>query len=182
MKFTIHGEQVRLHHLNVRTETHGDEERTAVDLKLYYETGNEALLQFHPRLRALLYENPPANQPTVEGVEPAPVVRVFPDLHPLHWSADFACSLAILHGLGDGRDIVLADCTADGFVIEPLEGGTVKLAFRIRSICMDEQILGRLPLLLHRDLPITLLPIGRRAAKSTRSAKSANDEQSSLLP
>jgi hypothetical protein len=163
MKFEIHAAEVRLHHLNVRTESHGPDEVTAIDLGLIWETGNEVLAQFHPSLRRLLYSAAPATQPEVDGVEEVLPVRTFTELAPLHWSDEAAgLTLAMHHALGEGLDIVIAEAKADSFVLAAMEGGTVKVAFRVRAVCSDERALGRLPLLLKRILPMTLT-----AAKDT---------------
>lgn len=160
MNFEIHGSEVQLRHLNVRTETHGEEEVTAIDLKLQWDTGNEVLAQFHPSLRTRLYSLPPPEQEPVPGLDPAPVVLQFPDLAPLHWKgAADGVTLAIHHALGEGEDIVLAQATADNFTLEPMEGGTVRVGLRVKAVCEDERILGRLPLLLHRHLPMSLMRV-----------------------
>ncbi len=47
---------VKIAHINVRTETHGDEEVTAVDLKLTFDVPNFVLDKLSPTLRPSLYE------------------------------------------------------------------------------------------------------------------------------
>lgn len=183
----IHSAQVHLAHLNVRTETHGEEDKTAIDLKCRWTTGNEALLQFHPMLRPALYSPPPADQVPVDGVEPGLPVRNFTHLGPLRWGDEVRASLAIHHGLGDHEDILLGDCTVDGFAVECLEGGSVRITFTAKCVCEDERILGRLPLLLERDVPMTVLPLGKRPRKGKGKGDAeveedeAGERQPSLL-
>jgi hypothetical protein len=158
MQFAIENDEVRLAHLNVRMERHGEEEVTAIDLKLQWQTGTDALLLFHPDLRRSLYFAPDTKQRAVEGVDPV-MSRLFPNLAALKWKDEAApMKLTIHHGLGGKSDLVLNDCSVDKFSIEALEGGTVDITLRVQAVCEDEKILGKLALLLHRDMPVTLTP------------------------
>jgi len=178
MNFEIRGSEVQLQHLNVRTETHGDEEVTAIDLKLRWDTGNEVLAQFHPALRQRLYSLPPAEQEPVPGLDPEPVVLTFPELAPLHWHGEVkGCTLALHHALGEGADIVIGKATADGFTIEALQGGTVRIGLRVKALCEDERALGRLPLLLHRHVPMTLLRVRAQDEGDATETLFAGDEE-----
>lgn len=169
MNLEIVSTEVRFMHLNVRTEKHGTDDVTAIDVKLKWTTSNEALRQFHPDLLAALYGLPNDAQLHVEGAPPVHTVRLFSDLAPLHWLGEVnAAVLTMHHGLGEAEDLILGGCAADSFVIEPLDGGTVSVTFRVRAVCEDERILGRLPLLLERSLPMTLRSTGEAdAAKAT---------------
>lgn len=180
MKFIIKAQEVKLHHLNVRTEMHGDEEKTALDLKLVWETGNDVLLQFHPHLRSALYAAPAADQQPVEGVDPGSPVLVFESMAPLHWKGEAPCEVALHHALGDAQDIHLGDCVADGFMLAPMQGGSVKVTFRVRCVCTDEPTLGRLPNLLHRVIPLSLFPIAKRSSRR-KDAPDKNEEQQPSL-
>jgi hypothetical protein len=187
MNFEILASEVRFSHLNVRTENHGDEEVTAIDLKLEWTTSNEVLEQFHPRLLAALYEAPSEAQQGLTGVPAARAVRTFSELAPLAWHGEVpAAALVMHHGLGEGQDLKIGHAAADNFVMTPLDGGTVEVSFRVRAVCEDERILGRLPLLLHRSLPMTLTtlagagPMAR--AKGRKGKKKAGaDGQGELL-
>lgn len=184
MKLEFTGHETRLQHLNIRTEQHGPDEVTALDLKLQLDTGNEALLQFHQRLRGAMFEPPPPAQEPVEGVDPGLPVRAFPDLAPLQWKGEQACSLVLHHAGAEGSDIVLPACKADGFTLELLDGGTVRLGFRVRCTCTDERILGRLPLLLHRVVPMSLLPHeggGAGGKRKRRGKRGADENQGELV-
>lgn len=158
MDFTIPDAEVKLGHLNVRTEKHGDEDFTAVDLKLEWTTSNQNLAMFHPDLLELLFMPEPGHQKPVDGVQPIMPIRVFDDsLAPLHWTREVTGRrLVIRHGIKADTDLQIDDCTADKFVIEPMNGGTVVIGFRVRAKCDDERILGKLPILLNRTLPMHL--------------------------
>lgn len=162
---------IKLEHLNVRSERHGDKDVTAVDLKLEWTTGNVVLDQLHGALKECLYmhEVVPSKLP---GIETVLSVRIFPQLEPLHWSGEVASrKLVIRHGIRGDADLILPACLVDRFVIQPLDGGTVCLTFRVRAICEDERILGRLPLLLNRQLPMGLLPDVSVAAEQQEEAE-----------
>jgi len=157
MNFEISADEVEFAHLNVRTEKHGDEDVTAIDLKLCWTTGNEALAHFHPELRRALYVSPDSKQRPVDGVEPPLSARVFPALAPIKWTEEVTgIKLIIKHGIAGKSDLVLGDCTADHFVIESMDGGTVAITFRVRTVCKDERVLGKLGMLLKRDLPMAI--------------------------
>jgi hypothetical protein len=156
MNFEIAATDIEFAHLNVRSEKHGEEDVTAVDLKLVYITSHDVLKLFHPTLPALLYEFDRAQQ-VVEGASPVMTARAFPALSPLKWNEEVTgLQLTIEHGLSGKSDIVLKDCTADHFVIEALDGGSVMLTFRLRTVCTDERILGKLGVLIKRDLPMAI--------------------------
>lgn len=158
MDFTIPDADVKLGHLNVRTEKHGTDDITAVDLRLHWATSNVALGMFHPDLREALYAAEPGQQKRVAGVEAVMPVRLFPSMAPVKWTTEAVNRrLVIKWGIDGNTDLVLDDCTADSFVIQPLEGGTVDLTFRVRAVCEDERVLGKLPLLLNRTLPMQLI-------------------------
>lgn len=156
MDFEISADDVRLMHLNVRSEKHGEDDVTAIDLKLQWTTSNDALRMFHPHLPEALYQHD-KKQATVDGIGPKMGARVFPDLGPLKWKQEVTgLKLTISHGINAKTDLVIADCSADHFVLEPLDGGSVDIVFRVRSICKDERILGKLGMLIKRDLPVDI--------------------------
>lgn len=157
MDFTIPDAEVKLGHLNVRIEKRGEDDITAVDLKLHWLTSNEALDMFHPDLREALYAPDPGQQKKIAGIPPVLRNRLFPSLAPLHWTTEATNrQLVIRWGIDGQTDIVIGDCTADKFFIQPLEGGTVDITLRVRAVCVDERVLGKLPLLLNRTLPMQL--------------------------
>lgn len=180
MKLELRSALVQLHHFQVRNEMHGDDEVTAIDLKLKLETSNEVLAAFHPRLREFLFQAEPADQ----GVAALYMNVLMPGLAPLHWREQMACSLVIHQALGEGEDITLEGASADGFVIEPLAGGSVALTFRVRSLCNNERVLGRLPLMLHRSGAMSLLPqrsTKRKGRAEREAAAVVETDQAPLL-
>ncbi|MFM9434546.1 hypothetical protein ACFDR9_001605 [Janthinobacterium sp. CG_23.3] len=52
----IKAQQVKINSVNARAEMHGDQPKPAFDLKCEVAVGSEALIHFHPELRAFLYK------------------------------------------------------------------------------------------------------------------------------
>lgn len=157
MQFAFTDETVRLANLNVRVEQHGAEERTAVDLKLEWATSNVRLDTFNPELKGFLYLSGERPQRSVDGVEQIMSALRMTDLKPLKFATEVTgLTLKIEHGLGGKSDLVLGDATADTFEIEASEGGSVEIGFRVKALCSDERVLGKLATLIHRDLPMSL--------------------------
>jgi hypothetical protein len=167
--------EIKLAHLNVRTEKHGADDVTAIDLKLVYTCGAATLEQLHRELPDMLFDVDP-KETALDGVDAAATVLAFPALQPMRYSGEQSgLVLRIDHGLGGGSDLVLGDCTADHFVIDAHEGGSVDLTLRVRCTCVDERVLGRLPLLLGRTLPMHL-----HASDSVEQAKAASPAKGKL--
>src|SRR5262245_19098584 len=107
MNIDIESSELRFLHFNVRTEQHGSDEVTAIDLKLQWTTSSQELQQFHPGLAPVLYALPGPQQAPVDGVEPVATVRAFPNLAPLHWEGEVGCAILTMHhGLADDEDLV----------------------------------------------------------------------------
>lgn len=178
MDFRIDNDaDIKLEHLNVRVEKHGEADATAVDLKLEYVTGNKVLDQFHPDLREALYASEQGKSKRLPGIEQTLPIRVFTALQPLHWNEEAPSrKLIIRFGINGSTDLILPAATADHFVIQPLDGGSVALTFRVRACCDDERVLGRLPMLLNRLLPMRLEPdISVPAPTETATAEVVGD-------
>jgi len=161
MKFEIKTmSTVHVIHINPRAEKHGGENVPAVDLKLRMETSNVALSMFHPELMQALYYSSESKraQNHIEGVEPvAAPNRVFEKLLPLRWRDEgTGYTLRIDHGLGGQSDLVLGDCTISDFAIDPKEGGTVGLTWRLQCTSAGERELGKLAMLTECDVKATL--------------------------
>ena len=140
-----------------RIERHGDENVTAVSLGIKI-TGPNTLLDLladglHPTLYRAADE-----QPQLEGVEESlPLLRTraverfkvrMPDM--IGWR------LVIEHGIDDDSGIDLHEAKVDKFVVEPFEGGSCEISFRVGTSDVDETYLGRLGMKLGREVMITL--------------------------
>lgn len=157
---------VKIANVNPRSEKHGpDELHPAVDLSITLDAPNTILSTFDGALLSSLYTKHEGaghggEQQSLDGVEELsafPNLR-FPAMGGLKWAKDLVgYTLVIQHGLGGASDITLLDCKVNNFKIDPKEGGTVELKFRVQcSTSLDERTLGKLSLLIQNEVPIML--------------------------
>jgi len=169
---------VKLTHLNVRTEKHGDDDVPAMDLEFEWTTSNRALALFNAKLVDRLYLEGETRSKPVEGVETVRTALAFPEITSVPWKQeDTGMMLIIEHGLGGKSDLVLRDCTVDKFKIRPLEGGTVEIKFKARTSSQDD-VLDRLKKMLEHEVPMRLVrehPVDASApaGKGRRTPKQA---------
>ena len=155
---------VKITSVNPRSERHGPEElHPAVDLHISLTTGNNILTALDGKLLDALYtKNANADQggqQSLDGVEEVsnlPNLK-FPLMGALKWKKDLiGYTLTVQHGVGS--DIVLKGCKVNNFTIDPKEGGSVDLKFRIQSSDgLDERTLGKLGLLVQNEVDVMLL-------------------------
>lgn len=151
-KFNLQpGTRMRIASINVRTETHGEEIVPSLDLGIEVNANNDALAMFDPKLKAALYAKA---KPNGNGSEPAegqgelelPVsdlpVRRFPDLAPLRFCTQLEGYAMTLHL--DDDDVLLTDCKVNKFSVECIEGGSIKLRFRVQRSGVDRETYGAL--------------------------------------
>lgn len=153
---------VKITSVNPRSERHGPEElHPAVDLHISLTTGNNILTALDGKLLDALYtKNANADQggqQNLEGVEEVsnlPNLK-FPLMGALKWKKDLVgYTLTVQHGVGS--DIVLKGCKVNNFTIDPKEGGSVDLKFRVQSSDVDERTLGKLGLLVQNEVDVML--------------------------
>lgn len=154
---------VKITSVNPCSERHGPEElHPAVDLHISLTTGNNILTALDGKLLDALYtKNANADQggqQNLEGVEEVsnlPNLK-FPLMGALKWKKDLiGYTLTVQHGMGS--DIVLTGCKVNNFTIDPKEGGSVDLKFRVQSSDVDERTLGKLGLLVQNEVDVMLL-------------------------
>lgn len=151
--------------INARSEKHGpDELHPAVDLKFQLDAPNTILSHLDGALLSSLYHKSEAGgqggQQSLDGVDEAvnlPNLR-FPFMGTIKWAKEYAgYTLTIEHGLGGASDIQLLDCKVNEFRINPKEGGTVELSFRVQcSTNLTEKTMGKLALLVQHEVPTML--------------------------
>lgn len=153
---------VKITSVNPRSERHGPEElHPAVDLHISLTTGNNILTALDGKLLDALYtKNANADQggqQSLDGVEEVsnlPNLK-FPLMGALKWKKDLiGYTLTVQHGVGS--DIVLKGCKVNNFTIDPKEGGSVDLKFRVQSSDVDERTLGKLGLLVQNEVDVML--------------------------
>ncbi|MGN1057215.1 MAG: hypothetical protein ACI4QS_10940 [Comamonas sp.] len=153
---------VKINSVNPRSERHGPEElHPAVDIGISLTTSNNILSALDGKLLDALYtKNANADQggqQNLEGVEDVATLPnlKFPKMGALKWKHDLiGYTLTVTHGVGS--DLVLNNCKVNNFTIDPKEGGSVELKFRVQSSDVDERTLGKLALLVQNEVDITL--------------------------
>jgi len=154
---------VKITSVNPRSERHGPEElHPAVDIGISLVTSNNILSALDGKLLDALYtKNASADQggqQNLDGVEEVsnlPNLK-FPKMGALKWKHDLmGYTLTVEHGVGS--DITLTGCKVNSFTIDPKEGGSVELKFRVQSSDgLDERTLGKLSLLVQNEVDIML--------------------------
>jgi len=152
-----------LEHVNLRDEKHGEDTVPAIDIKLTFALRNDVLSLFDSQLKKWMYykskkQAPRADQGALDLDEPndLPDLR-FPQLDALRWRDDLeGCTLTIEYGIGGKSSLRLTDCKVNGFRLECLEGGTVRVTLRVQRSQPDERTVGKLSGLLKREVHLTL--------------------------
>lgn len=123
-----------LAHINLRDEKHGEESVPCTDVKFLADVPQSFLTQLHPDLLGCLYkpEGDAAGeqQPLLDGAEHRPLLR-FPKLPRFPWAHGAFKAEMVLHS-AKKRDEYRTVGEVDKLVLEPKEGGTVMLTFRVK--------------------------------------------------
>jgi hypothetical protein len=153
---------VKLNSANFRSQLHGEEHVPAVDLGFTMDAPNTILSYFDGFLLSSLYYCSAASsgQKVIDGVDQVLPNLRFPKLKlPLKWEEDLTgYTLTIDLGLGGKSNLELSSCAVNGFEIEPKEGGTVQVGFRVQAVRLSEKDIGKLATLVQHDLQIQLTP------------------------
>lgn len=146
---------VNIAHINVRTEMHGDEEVTAVDLRLTFDVPNLVLDKLSPTLRASLYET--ANDPDMLGPDDAHLTHVKNlQLGTLRWAGEYEPVTLHLYTGAKPRDTLqFSDANFGKITFLPQEGGTCSFTTRVQILPSADQA-ARLVMLLKHEVPATL--------------------------
>lgn len=156
--FDLQNTTFKLSSVNFRQELHGDDHVRACDLKFEGNVGNDALIAFHPELRTMLFKK--SDDPDlVEQTEPEALTALrFPRLGTLKYDWEgTGYTLTIDYGLGEKSNITLAECQIDGIRIDPMQGGSVRLGFRV--ICHpDSKQVDPLTDMIQSDVVVTATP------------------------
>jgi hypothetical protein len=147
----------KLNSVTPRIEKHGDDNVAAVSLGLTITGPNTLLDALQPGLREALYKAPEGQEtlPGVEGSTPLLRTRAMERIK-LKTSEMVGWRLIVEHGIGDDSAVDLHDCKVDKFQLEPFEGGSVQLSFRVGTSDIDETYLGCLGMKLGQEVQITL--------------------------
>jgi hypothetical protein len=155
----------KLASLNVRSEHHGDELVTAVDIKLRVMLPNLVLDSFSPGLCEALYmagESAPHADTDGQGelslpVSDRPALR-FPQLaSALKWDAELPACEILIDALG--HSVALEAMKVGRFELEPNEGGSVLVTLTAQSTHYPgEERMGHLCAIVAHDVRLSIRP------------------------
>lgn len=148
--------EVKLCSMTPRTEKHGDDDVSAVSLGLRITAPNTLLDIVQPGLRDALYKAV-EGQDQLPGVEPATPLLRARGIESVKLTACFdGWTLAIDRGIDESDPIKLGGSKIDKFVVDPKEGGSVELTFRVGSSDIDEAEAGWLFGHLGQQIVVTI--------------------------
>ncbi|TCK38003.1 hypothetical protein B0G84_3306 [Paraburkholderia sp. BL8N3] len=147
---------VKIAHLNVRSELHGDDEVLAIDLRLECDLPNVRLDQLAPHLRASLYTTDDERPDLIDtNGEHLPHLR-YPALGALAWDADIQPVRLSLHLGGKPKDdLLLSEARLNKIRLAPREGGTFGYICRIQTHPTEDEA-AKLMMLLRHSVKATL--------------------------
>ena len=147
---------------NPRPEKHGPESVPGADLKISMTVSNDVLSEFHPTLKSMLFRDPnPGEEDLVDkaatGAPELNRLRFGNKIGSVRWHHEIVgADLTIHYGTGKS-DIELSDVTVDGFVLEPMDGGSVVITFRAKCNPNEKQG-GQLFTLMGGEIEFSLAP------------------------
>lgn len=158
--FELTSQNAKLSSVNPRAEMHGTEKVSACDLHFEAKLPNSCLAHFAPDLKSALYRAPDGTDSQgelIDDPEHKPVLR-FPKMGAVKWDKEGAgYTLHIPFGVSGRDDINLGDCEVSKFKLDPQDGGTVIVGFRVVAH-PDEHAMGRLCGMVQTDVDVTLTP------------------------
>ena len=142
-----------------RIERHGDEKVPAITLGIKITGPNTLLDMLSPGLRDVLYkavEEQQIDLPDVEHTTPMlrtrACERIKMKMPPMEgWT------LTVEHGLDEFSAITLHDCSVGKFQLDPMEGGSIEVSFKVGTSDVDERYMGELAMKLGSEVQITLV-------------------------
>ncbi len=154
MALILKRQTVKVAHLNVREEKHGEEPVLAVDIKLTADMRNDFLEDLGEGLKAALYR---PDEEQLAGVEVPMSILRFPALKIGGWGVLLPNVALTLHGAKKADDLVFEGKIQKAVGLDPKEGGTVEVALQIQVNPTPEE-LGRLSSLLGHATKVSVKP------------------------
>jgi hypothetical protein len=158
LKIQFKGQKMLLANVNVRAEVHGDDREPAGDLKFEVDLDNGFLGEFHPALKSTLYHFDESRERDLADQgkrHDAPDLRM-PQLQaPLKWDEEMLGAKCRIREIGAKSDVGLDPVRVNNWTIEPREGGTCSVSFRVQCH-PDEKIFGKLAMLVQQEVEVTL--------------------------
>lgn len=151
MEFTLTKHDVRIAHLNLREEKHGEDSKQALDVKISGAVPNDFLSYLHPTLKWSLYDKD--DQPDlVPDEKHLPRLR-YASMDPVKWRGEMIAS-ATFHGL-KVKDDLDVPCTVSKLTLDCLDGGSVQITFTC-SMYPTPSHVGALAGLLGKDIKLSV--------------------------
>lgn len=168
--FHLNNERVKLVHLNIRTEKHGEDDVRAVDLK-FERVGSSAILdEILPGIRPALYRGGHAGE-QVDAFNGELTTLAFPDLEmPLKISGEWPGYVASIVTGFDEDDALVLTGEFKKSRVEAVAGGSAKHEFTLSTYPEDHDI-AKLAAALGHEVELTLAPPAPRASNDTEGAE-----------
>lgn len=159
MAFEYERQLTKLIHINIRTEKHGDQDVTAIDMDFRYTSSNHSLAMLSPTLKSSLYMKDESNGEVEPDADHLTVIKN-PKMGPIKWDEKYETARFIVHiGASGKEDVIFGDCTVSKFVVDPKEGGTVVYGYQVKATPSDKDI-AKIAGLLNQEVYVTLDPEG----------------------
>lgn len=159
MKFKLTKVNALIVSVNARAENEGKEKRPAGDLRIRADLANEMLAQFHPDLKHLLFtdQKPEGADLADQATTDEKFIR-FPMIPKLSLEGEMIGATVTIHtGMSSKSDVVLALATVDTFSLQPKQGGTVTIEWRVQ-FHPDEKQAGKLWHMVQTNAEISIEP------------------------
>jgi hypothetical protein len=156
--FELVKEWMTISHVNIRTELHGDENSTAVDIKLEHDFHNALLSKFSPDLLTAIYTRNPNTTEDMLNPDHKPHLVNEKLIMPLRWDLELDPVKVTLHDDGgdDRNDIVFSGAKLNKFAFDCKEGGTVHFTARLQISDIDHDQTATIVGLLNEDVKISV--------------------------
>ena len=148
---------------NLRTEKHGDDDVTAMDLGVRVTGPSSLLDMLHTSLREMFYLPPLANQASIPGESPpwtvlrCDAVRSTGVKHELVGrNVVLEPSSEIESELGHAGAIALGACNVNKFSVTAHPGGSVDIDFRIQTNDIDADSIGHAGAMLSQEVKLSV--------------------------
>ncbi|MCG7402005.1 MULTISPECIES: hypothetical protein [Caballeronia] len=140
--------ELRVVHVNVRSEIVGDDERLAMDLRIEMNLPNVCLDKLDADLRPSLFCANGNGDLLGKDAQHMPHLR-FPQLGPLSWDGSVSPVALLLHLGTKKNELKLADAKFNKLRIMPHEGGTCGLVWRLQVHPTEEESAKVMTVLKH---------------------------------
>ena len=148
--------EARMASLTTRIQKHGDEDIPAVSLGLVMTVANTMLDQIDPNIRESLFKRIDG-QPDLPGVESTtPALRCNTIDRAVLATKYEGWTLEVDDGIDETTPKTFGGCKVDKFVVEPLNGGSCALSFRVGTSDLDAERSGMLAMHVGQSIWIKL--------------------------